>query len=55
MSESVARTQIPAPEESALAQRTLGVPALVFLIIAASAPLTVLAGGATTSFAVTGE
>ncbi|MFD6952633.1 MULTISPECIES: APC family permease [unclassified Nocardiopsis] len=29
-------------------------PALVFLIIAASAPLTVLAGGATTSFAVTG-
>lgn len=43
------------PEETALARRTLGVPALVFLIIAASAPLTVLAGGATTSFAVTGE
>ena len=38
-----------------MAKRTLGVPALVFLIIAASAPLTVLAGGATTSFAVTGE
>lgn len=55
MSESAARTHLPAPEESALAKRTLGVPALVFLIIAASAPLTVLAGGATTSFAVTGE
>lgn len=38
-----------------LAARTLGVKELVFLIIAASAPLTVLAGGATTSFAVTGE
>lgn len=38
-----------------LAARTLGVKELVFLIIAASAPLTVIAGGATTSFAVTGE
>ncbi len=36
------------------ARRTLTVPTLVFMIIAASAPLTVLAGGAPTSFAVTG-
>ncbi len=35
-------------------RRTLTVPTLVFMIIAASAPLTVLAGGAPTSFAVTG-
>lgn len=55
MTQETARTQIPGPDEAALAKRTLGVPALVFLIIAASAPLTVLAGGATTSFAVTGE
>ncbi len=32
----------------------LGTPALVFMIIAASAPLTVLAGGAPTNFAVSG-
>lgn len=37
-----------------LDRRTLGVPALVFLIIAASAPLTVLAGGVSTTYAVTG-
>lgn len=37
-----------------LARRTLTVRHLVFLIIAASAPLTVIAGGAPTSFAVTG-
>lgn len=41
-------------EEAGLARRTLTVPTLVFMIIAASAPLTVLAGGAPTSFAVTG-
>lgn len=35
-------------------QRTLTVPALVVMIIAASAPLTVVAGGVTTNFAVTG-
>ncbi|WP_324651297.1 APC family permease [Georgenia sp. H159] len=40
--------------EAGLARRTLTVPHLVFLIIAASAPLTVVAGGAPTSFAVTG-
>jgi amino acid transporter len=55
MSEQASRTVIPPKDETTLAKRSLGVPALVFLIIAASAPLTVLAGGATTSFAVTGE
>lgn len=35
-------------------QRTLTVPALVVMIIAASAPLTVVAGGVSTNFAVTG-
>ncbi|GAA3588999.1 APC family permease [Klugiella xanthotipulae] len=34
-------------------RRRLGVPAITFLIIAASAPLTVLAGGVTTTFSVT--
>lgn len=37
-----------------LGQRRLGVPALVFLIIAASAPLTVVAGGVTSNYGVTG-
>lgn len=37
-----------------LSRRTLTVPTLVFLIIAASAPLTVMAGGVPTSYAVTG-
>ncbi|PRA05863.1 amino acid permease [Arthrobacter sp. MYb229] len=37
-----------------LEQRTLSVPALVVMIIAASAPLTVVAGGVTTNYAVTG-
>ncbi|MDN5804067.1 MAG: APC family permease, partial [Microlunatus sp.] len=37
-----------------LARRSLTVPALVFMIIAASAPLTVLAGGVPTSYGVTG-
>ncbi|WP_448809251.1 APC family permease [Agromyces bauzanensis] len=37
-----------------LGHRRLGVPAITLMIIAASAPLTVVAGGVTTSFAVTG-
>ena len=41
----------PAPT---LGRRRLGVPALVFMIIAASAPLTVVAGGVTSNYAVTG-
>lgn len=40
--------------EASETRRTLRTGHLVFLIIAASAPLTVVAGGATTSFAVTG-
>ena len=35
-----------------LSKRTLGVPALVFMIIAASAPLTVVGGGVPSNFAV---
>ena len=38
-----------------LSRRRLGVPAITLMIIAASAPLTVVAGGVTTSFAVTGS
>ena len=42
-------------EAGHLAERRLGTASLVFLIIAASAPLTVLAGGVPTSFAVSGN
>jgi amino acid transporter len=41
-------------ESAGLDRRTLTVPSLVFLIIAASAPLTVLAGGVTSTYAVAG-
>ncbi|WP_026139576.1 APC family permease [Leucobacter salsicius] len=41
------------PQQSGLSRRTLGAPAITLMIIAASAPLTVVAGGVTTSFAVT--
>ena len=45
----------PASADSpGLSRRTLGVPALVFMTIAASAPLTVVAGGYTSNFAVSG-
>lgn len=43
-----------APSAPSLARRHLSTTALVFMIIAASAPLTVLAGGVPTSFAVSG-
>lgn len=49
-------TTTPTPQASqdpGLSRRTLGVPAITLMIIAASAPLTVVAGGVTTSFAVT--
>ncbi len=36
-------------------RRHLGAPAITMIIIAASAPLTVIAGGATTAFSVTGS
>jgi amino acid transporter len=39
---------------AALARNRLGVPAVVFFVMAAAAPLTVAAGGATTAYAVTG-
>ncbi|MBT2522575.1 APC family permease [Arthrobacter sp. ISL-28] len=44
----------PSPTHPSLNRRTLGVPALVFMTIAASAPLTVVAGGYPSNFAVTG-
>ncbi|GAA4263747.1 APC family permease [Dactylosporangium darangshiense] len=37
-----------------LARNRLGVPAVVFFVLAAAAPMTVVAGGATTGWAVTG-
>ena len=45
--------QAPATQ-AGLGRRRLGVPALVFMIIAASAPLTVVAGGVTSNYAVSG-
>ena len=45
----------PGPAEGArLHRRSLGVADIVFFVVAASAPLTVVAGGVPTSFAVTG-
>lgn len=51
-SETSSRLLASAP--LSLERRTLGVPGLVFMIIAASAPLTVVAGGVPSTFAVTG-
>lgn len=45
---------VTAGHDEHLAQRRLGVWGVVFMIVAASAPLTVIAGGVPTSFAVTG-
>ncbi|MEE6163996.1 MULTISPECIES: APC family permease [unclassified Mycolicibacterium] len=42
-----------APVDVTLQRRSLGVPDVVFFVVAASAPLTVVAGGVPTSFAVT--
>lgn len=47
------RQNSAATSDPGLSRRTLGVPAITLMIIAASAPLTVVAGGVTTSFAVT--
>ncbi|MDO5633538.1 MAG: APC family permease [Micrococcus sp.] len=44
-----------APVQERLAARRLGVASLVFMIIAASAPLTVVAGGVPSNLAVTGS
>ena len=43
----------PEKQQAGKHRRRLGVPALTFMVIAASAPLTVLAGGVTTTLAVT--
>jgi len=43
------------PPSAALSRRSLGVPAITLMIVAASAPLTVVAGGTTTTFAVSGS
>jgi amino acid transporter len=48
---SIATTQAGAPR---LARRRIGVVSLVFFTVAASAPLTVVGGGVTTTYAVTG-
>ncbi|MET1034853.1 MAG: APC family permease [Arthrobacter sp.] len=54
MSTQAPHSATPAPAEAHLGRRRLGVPAVVFMIIAASAPLTVVAGGVTSNFAVSG-
>lgn len=51
MSANTAGPEVTAPAM----RRRLGVPAITVLIIAASAPLTVIAGGATTAYSVTGS
>jgi amino acid transporter len=43
------------PAEGGLHRRALGVPDLVFFIVAASAPLTAVAGGQATTYLVTGN
>ena len=44
-----------APETAKLHRRALGVPDLVFFIVAASAPLTAVAGGQAATYLVTGN
>jgi len=44
----------PSPVEQSLARSRLGVPAVVFFVMSAAAPLTVIAGVVTTAYAVTG-
>lgn len=48
-------TDLTTAEPATRQGRRLGVPAITVLIIAASAPLTVIAGGATTAYSVTGS
>ena len=50
---STPTTSETTPHDPGLSRRRLGVPSITLMIIAASAPLTVVAGGVTTSFAVT--
>ncbi len=44
----------PDTVSAALARGRLGIPAVVFFVVAAAAPLTAVAGGASTGYAVTG-
>jgi hypothetical protein len=44
----------PAVESTALAKDRLGIPAVLFFIISAMAPMTVVAGVVTTMYAITG-
>ncbi|HEU5023756.1 MAG TPA: APC family permease [Spirillospora sp.] len=46
--------EVVSPSSSGTGRRRIGVPEIVFFVVAASAPLTVAAGGLPTSFAVTG-
>ncbi|MER7416017.1 APC family permease [Micromonospora peucetia] len=48
------RNSKPDTVTAVLARGRLGIPSVVFFVIAAAAPLTVVAGGATTGYAVTG-
>ncbi|WP_326564296.1 APC family permease [Micromonospora peucetia] len=48
------RNSKPDTVSAVLARGRLGIPSVVFFVIAAAAPLTVVAGGATTGYAVTG-
>ncbi len=50
---SPSSTAVPTTTGRIEAHRRLGVPAIAFMIIAASAPLTVIAGGATSAYSVT--
>ncbi|WP_067461138.1 APC family permease [Actinomadura macra] len=45
---------VESPSSPGTGRRSIGVPEIVFFVVAASAPLTVAAGGLPTSFAVTG-
>src|SRR5258705_3174560 len=42
------------PVSAALARNRLGIPSVVFFVVAAAAPLTVIAGAVTTGYGVTG-
>jgi amino acid transporter len=48
------RVRGPGQVTDALARNRLGVPAVVFFVVAAAAPLTVVAGAVTTAYSVTG-
>lgn len=49
------RSTVASPRETTTLTRRLGVPTITMMIIAASAPLTVIAGGSTSAYSVTGS